>query len=156
MKLLRNAKNFISTDLIELVSSVLISTLLEISRTILNIGSSNTEKVKIADLSSAFDIFVWDSINTIILLTIIIWGVTGLAKMMEKPNHSKRKKTHTLFVLLSFVLCIIWYIAKIFFAVDVGMIVATSVLSVILLLLLTSYFVENKEVNIYKSDNRIA
>lgn len=156
MKLLRNAKNFISTDLIELVSSVLISTLLEISRTILNIGSSNTEKVKIADLSSAFDIFVWDSINTIILLTVIIWGVTGLAKMMEKPNHSKRKKTHTLFVLLSFVSCIIWYIAKIFFAVDVGMIVATSVLSVILLLLLTSYFVENKEVNVYKSDNRIA
>lgn len=156
MKLLRNAKNFISTDLIELVSSVLISTLLEISRTIFNIGGSNAEKVKIADLSSAFDIFVWDSINTIILLTVIIWGVTGLAKMMEKPNHSKRKKTHTLFVLLSFVSCIIWYIAKIFFAVDVGMIIATSVLSVILLLLLTSYFVENKEVNVYKSDNRIA
>lgn len=92
MKLLRNAKNSISTDLIELVSSVLISTLLEISRTIFSIGSSNTEKVKITDLSNVFNIFVWDSINTIILLTVIIWGVTGLAKMMEKPNHSKRKK----------------------------------------------------------------
>lgn len=156
MKLLRNAKKFISTDLIELVSSVLISTLLEISRTILNIGISNAEKVKVADLSGAFDISVWDSVNTTILLTVIIWGVTGLAKMMDKPNHSKRKKAHTLFVLLSFVSCIIWYIAKIFFAVDVGMIVTTAILSTILLLLLTSYFVENREVNIYKSDNRIA
>lgn len=156
MKIINNAKSIISTDLIEIISSVLISALLEISRAIVDFIISVDETITVSMLQNVFTIDVWDSIDTIILLTLIIWGVTGLSKIMDKSNHGKRKKLHTLFTLMSFISCIIWYIIKKFFVVNITMIIVTSFLSIILLVLLTSYFVDNEEISKYKSDNRIA
>lgn len=133
MRLFRVVKNFTSTDLIELFFSILVSAILEIFRTVFSVINSSAKRINLDDIFKSFNIFVWDSVGTIILLTVIIWGVTGLTKMMEESNRGKRKKIHTFFMLLLFIMCIIWYIIKMFLVVDVKMIVVTIILSVTLL-----------------------
>lgn len=152
-----NFKELVSTDLIEISVSIVISVLLEVTRALFSFMFLKEENLQVADLAQAFDINVWDKVNSIVLLTLIIWGVSGLAKIMENSNPGKRKKVHTLSLFLIFIICVIWYVAKIFFIVDTKMVIATSVLSMALLIFLTTYFIAgDKKCDIYNFDNRIA
>lgn len=168
-KYLYSAKSFVSKDLIEIFVSVIISTLLEIARRIIiYVNSIEMEYIKegvettngivdISNLSKAFDLETCDSIIGIILLTLIIWGVAGLAKIMEKENPGKKKKIHTLIMLVVFILSVLWYVFKIKFVINYNLIIFSTAVCVVLVVTLATYLANNEfNCNIFRTDNRVA
>lgn len=156
-KIFYTAKSFVSNDLIEIIASVIMSTLLETIRRIIIYLKITDGDIGVSSVFDVFDIETVDSVVSIVLLTLIIWGVTGLAKTMEKENHEKKRKIHTLFMFVIFILSIFWYVLKILFSLNTSVIIISMVFCVLLVVILTTYLANNSlpDSN-YQTDNRIA
>ena len=153
-------KKLFNEELIDIIISILLSAVMEISKKVLALIFSSKGQIDVNALWSIFNMDTCDTVLNIILLTLIIWGVTGLSKMLEVDNRGKKKKLHTSFMFIVFILSLIWYVIEDFFVISKGTIVINSCLCIILLFVLSSYFVktisDNLAISKFQSDNRIA
>ena len=159
-------KVLFEVEIIDIIISIIISTILEFGKIIVQkIVYVNTHEkidggIDIEKLKKIFCNETYDKILNIILLTLIIWGVSGLAKMMKESNIGSKNRLHTLSMLVVFISSILWYILKDFFMIAKTTLIISTVFCLLLICILCSYFVKNKTEtlpkNKYQSDNRIA
>lgn len=153
-------KKLFNEELIDIIISILLSAVMEISKKVLCLIFSLKEQIDVNVLWSIFNMDTYDTVLNIILLTLIIWGVTGLSKMLEVDNRGKKKKLHTSLMFIVFILSLIWYVIEDFFVISKGTMIINGSLCVMLLLILSSYFVNTISGNLamskFQSDNRIA
>lgn len=155
-------KKLFEEEIIDILISIIISSILEFARNIAAILfiSRGNEPIEISRIKDVFSNETYDSVLNIILLTLIIWGVTGLSKMLKQSNAGKKNKIHTSLMLTIFIISLLWYIFKDFFAIDQITMTVSGILCIVLLLILCSYFIKNKtvelSVNKYQSDHRVA
>lgn len=153
-------KKLFNEELIDITISVILSTLLEIVKELLCLIFSTKTLIDVSELKKLLNNNTYDKVLNIILLTLIIWGVTGLSKMLEKDNRGRKRKLHTSLMLIIFILSLIWYLIKGFLVISHVTMIINIILCVMMLLILSSYFANTISVNFakskFQSDNRIA
>lgn len=159
-KIVLAVKNLFSEDLINVIITIVLTALLELSRKALFFIFELKEKVDLDILKSCFNDETTFTVLNIILITLIVWGVTSLTRMLEKDNRGKRNKIHTSAMLVVFIVSLLWYIIEDLFLVNLTLIRTTAFICMMLLIVLTSYFVKIKRksfsVDKFDSNNRIA
>lgn len=155
-------KELFEEEIIDILITVIISSLLEIGKKIASILflSSGKDPIHINSIKELFCNETYDDVLNIILLTLIIWGVTGLTKMLKESNIGKKNKIHTSSMFTIFILCLLWYIFKDFFAINRTTMMISGIFCISLLVILCTYFIKNKYMAVYsgryQSDNRVA
>ena len=158
-------KRLFDEELYGIVVTMILTTVLEVCKEIIKlivslVNQESGNLVEFSSLDSLFNSNTYNSILNIILLTLIIWGVTGLSKMFEKNNVGNMKKIHTSAFFIIFVISIIWYIFKDLFVLSNCIMIITGVLSALLFFVILSYFAisigKKYNVNKFQSDHRIA
>ena len=155
------AKKLFEEEIFDIIVTVIVSTVLEFTKKTIELIISDGDKpINIGKINDLFCNETYESVLNIILLTLIIWGVTGLAKMMKERNAGKRNKIHTSLMFIVFIVSFIWYILKDLFVIDRLTMMVSGIICGVLFLILCSYFVKNKlvslSVNKYQSDYRVA
>lgn len=159
-----NIKRLLKEELLDLSLSIILSTIMEIFKLFFawtRSDQANGENVSLVDLHSFINSMeTFEVILNIILLTLIIWCITCIAKIFESGKAGRKNKLHTSFVLISFVLAFAWYVSEGVFKIDSIKIAVYFVLYALLLISMMTYFSQsvgnNYKKSKYECDNRIA
>lgn len=98
-----------------------------------------------------------NAILNIILITLIIWCVTGVASMIKTKDAGRKSLVFTLVVFGLLFITLLWYMASVFFRIDSTFLAISGVLAGLMFILLSIYFSDKPKMsNPDDNDNIIA
>lgn len=141
------------------IATIFLSACLEIFRQIFVYIACNDGEINVKETFGT--VFVnFDTANAIlniILITLIIWCVTGVASMIKTKEAGRKSLVFTLVVFGLLFIALLWYMASVFFKIDNTFLAISGVLAGLMFVLLSIYFSDKPKIpDIDDNDNVIA
>lgn len=152
LKFFRRIKNYITEDLIVTFITLFISVFIELIKQI-HIASYSAGELNFQVISAALKNFAtWRPLVNVALITVILWFIIGISKLLNKQNSGRKALLFTMLVFIVAILAIIWYVIEAVYVANTFTTMCGAGLAILLFLLLI-VFLSNKQNNISKNDD---
>lgn len=136
-------KKYITEDVIVTFITLFVSVIIEMIKQI-NLAANVAGKISLSVIDEAFcNLQTWQPIVNVSLITVILWCIIGITKLLNKQNLGRRTLIFTMIVFIFAIVSIVWYVIEAMYPSTLFTIIFGSIISVLFFLILI-YFLSDK------------
>ena len=143
---------YITEEVIVTFATLVLGIIIELIKQI-NLAASEAGEVSPLVIQVALhNLRTWQALVNVFLITVILWFIIGIVKLLGKTNFGRRRLIITMIAFIFAIVSIVWYMLEVIYPSNLFTIIFGSIISVLFFLLLIYFLhddvcLDNSEVN---------